>query len=128
LNRRNIFLVADNFFFEYYSPENFYVSKNNIELAKDLDKGLKEILKSGELLCIYKHYYGPYIQKANLKKNNKIFIGSPKSEKIKPSIFYLDFTKDYTKVFKDIEEKQMDSSECKSLIEDLRNRNKQLGS
>jgi hypothetical protein len=121
----NSFSVANNFYFQYFAPEYFYVSRENIELAEKMKEGLTKTLKSGKLLCIYKHYFSHFIQKANLKKSNEIFIGSALSGEVPK--FYLDFTKEYTNIFKDIEKQQtvrLSSSECYSLIDELRDRSK----
>lgn len=94
-------------------------------MAEKIKEGLHKTLKSGKLLCMYKHYYGDFIQKAKLKKTNEIVIGSAKTEKAPK--FYLDFTKDYKNMFDNIEKEQtvpLPSSECKSLINDLRDKNK----
>ncbi len=123
------FSVANIFFFQYYSPENFYVAQENNELAQKIEDGLNLSLESGELLCIYKHHYGQFIQEAKLKESNKITIDSVKLKEMPHSELYLDFTKDYKDIFKKIEEKQiypLDPSKCSSLITELRDRNKQL--
>jgi hypothetical protein len=82
--------------------------------------------KSGKFLCIYKHHFGQFIQKAKLRKSNQIILGGANLEEVKHSKYYIDFTKDFANIFKDIEENQMARSECSSLIKELRSRNTQL--
>jgi hypothetical protein len=115
------FLVANNFFFQYYSPEFFYVAKGNDKLAERIKNGLINSLESGKLVCIYKHHFGEFIQKAKLKKISEISLDRVD---IKRSKYYLDFTKNYEKIFEDIEhgKTKMTLSECNSLIDKLRNR------
>ncbi len=123
------FSILNTFFFQYHSPINFYVAKDNEYLHDKIDRGLEKILESGQLLCIYKHHYGEFIKRAKLKEDNRIFLGSGKPEKTEHPELYLDFTKDYTNIFKDIEEKQtsqLTPSKCNSLIENLEHENEQL--
>jgi hypothetical protein len=119
------FSVADNFFFQYYSPLYFYVKKGNLELREAIKKGLIESFKTGEFLCVYKHHFGKFIQKTKLRKTNRISLDNRESKKeTDDSKYYLDFTKNYTEIFQNIEENRMTPSECKSLIE-LSDRNRQ---
>jgi TIR domain len=114
------FLVLNKFFFQYYSPVNFYVKKENSELADAIYKELKKSVKSGKLLCIYKHHYGDFIKEANLKKSNKIQILRSKDQKAPQ--YYLDFAKDYKKIFENIEKEQTSEfkgEECNKLINHL---------
>jgi TIR domain/AAA ATPase domain len=119
------FLILNKFFFQYYSPVNFYVAQGNSDLRDDIKGGLMKSLESGQLLCVYKYHYGESIRKANLKNSTKIALDD--SRKIPP--YYLDFGKDYASIFKDVEKeekKQLTPSECDSLITDLEKRRKQL--
>jgi hypothetical protein len=119
------FSISSKFFFQYYSPVNFYVAKGNSGLQDAIKEGWIKSLESGQLLCVYKHHYSSYIEKAELKKFNKIFIGNP----VNVSPYYLDFGKDYASIFKDVEKeekKQLTPLECDSLITDLGKRRKQL--
>jgi TIR domain len=119
------FSISSNFFFQYYSPVNFYVAKRNSVLQDAIDKALIKTLESGQLLCVYKHHYSKSIEKAELKESSKIALDD--SGEIPQ--YYLDFGKDYASIFKDVEKeekKQLSSSECDSLITDLRKRRKQL--
>jgi hypothetical protein len=119
------FSISRKFFFQYYSPVNFYVAKGNSDLEKTIRKGLMKSLESGQLLCVYKYHYGKSIEKASLKNSSKIALDD--SGEIPQ--YYLDFGKDYASIFKDVEKKekkQLSSSECKRLTNELEDRRKQL--
>jgi hypothetical protein len=119
------FQISKKFFFQYYSPVNFYVAKGNLDLEKTIRKGLMKSLESGQLLCVYKHHYRDSIREAGLENSSKIALDD--SGEIPQ--YYLDFGKDYASIFKDVEKKEkkrLTPSECSSLITDLRNRSGQL--
>jgi hypothetical protein len=132
-------LIEDKFFFQYYSPENFYVAQKDETLAGIIKEGLDKSLKNGELLCVYKRHYGDSIEKAKLDESQKISIDADDLKSKERPELYLDFTKKYKDVFKDIEEyiekeknkdiekeKNIDQSECTSLHKRLRDQNKKL--
>jgi methylase of polypeptide subunit release factors len=113
------------FFFQYYSPVNFYVAKENLDLRNAIDKALVKSLQSGQLLCVYKHHYDTSIKKAELKEFSKIALDDSGEIPLR----YLDFGKDYASIFKDVEKeekKRLTLSECKSLSNELENRREQL--
>jgi hypothetical protein len=120
------FSVANNFFYQYYSLDVIYVAKENKKLAKAIEQGIEKSLKSGKLLCVYKNHYSDFIQKAKLTKAKKISLDGLN---IKRSKYYLDFTKDYKDISKDIEsmgDKRMPEKDCQNLVDDLKKRNKSL--
>ncbi len=69
-SNNNQFVVEQNFVLKYPSPIYFFVNKNNIKLANRLQKGLTQLVKSGE----FDHFFATHpitsniLTKSNLKE------------------------------------------------------------
>lgn len=117
--RRKRFSIANNVFFKYISPINFYVRKDNKKLKNRINEGLIEAVNSGKYRCIFEHHYSHQIKQAKLNSENEILIGKDADSSLEYYPYYLDFTKPYKDIFKGIN--KMEEAECETLIRLLEN-------
>ncbi len=68
--------VADNIMLFYPHPVYFFVSKNNPELAQNIEKGLRIALEDGSFKALFLEEHNEIIEKANLKSRKLIVLNN----------------------------------------------------
>ncbi len=74
--------VADGIYIKYPADMFFYVRKQNLSLARRLEKGLKASKKDGSFDRIFNKYMGSSIKAAQLEKRHAIILSNPEYNKM----------------------------------------------
>ena len=65
-------VIDPNIIIHYPTAYYFYVNRNNLELAQDIEYGLEQAIKDGSFDRLFDHYYGQVVNKIK-RQNRRVF-------------------------------------------------------